>query len=123
MRVAAPPRHRRAAAPTIAQVRGRARLVSSLWWLAAAVGFVVYAYSRPGPAPGCQGDGCWSQQGLLLLLGFVLGLPVTLIGMTICAVVIGFRARSARSGALLGSWVAWVGIGLVVALSRTLTIG
>jgi hypothetical protein len=115
MKVAAPARHRRAPVRTIAQVRSQARLVSSLWWLAAAVGFVLYAYSRPGPAPGCSGDGCWSDRGVLLLIGFVLGLPVTLIGMTVCAIVIGFRARSARSGVLLGTWVAWLGLGLVAA--------
>jgi len=117
MNVAAPPRHRRTPEPTLAQIRGRARLVSSLWWLAAATGFVVYAYSRPGPAPGCEGDGCWSDQGLLLLLGFVLGLPATLIGMTVCAIAIGFRAKSARSGAFLGTWVAWLGIGFVLAIA------
>ena len=37
--------------------------------------------------------------------------------MTVCAIAIGFRAKSARSGAFLGTWVAWLGIGFVLAIA------
>jgi hypothetical protein len=101
---------------SIASVRGRAWMVASLWWLIAAAVYWTFALSRPGPRPDCEGDGCWNEQGALLLLGIFLGLPVMLIGMAACAVVIGVRARRWRSGMLLGTCVAWAGIRVVVLL-------
>ena len=89
-------------------------MVSSLWWLVAATGYLVFALTRPGPAPNCEADGCWSEQGLLLLVGIFLGLPVMLIGMTVCAVTVGFLAKRAKSAVILGTGVAWAGISIVL---------
>ena len=107
---------------TVSRVRRQAWMVSSLWWLAAAAGYGLFARSRPGPQPGCEADGCWNEQLLLFLLGIFIGLPTVLVGMILCAIIIGFRAKRAKSGIRLGTFVAWAGIGVVLVSLRLLTL-
>jgi hypothetical protein len=106
-------------ADPVTRVRRQAWLASTSWWLLLAGAYVLFTKSRPGPPPGCDGVGCLNEQGILLLLGLFVGLPVMIIGMVLSAVVVGFRARHASSGPALGTRVAlatMIGIALVVAL-------
>ena len=112
MSVATPPRHRRASRRTVHQVRSRAWVVSSLWWLAAAAGYLLFALAQPG----CTTDGCLSPRAFLLGLGLISGLPALAVGMALSAIVVATRAKPSRSGGVLGTWAAWCVLGAMLTL-------
>ncbi|MEU4561793.1 hypothetical protein AB0F72_25705 [Actinoplanes sp. NPDC023936] len=105
------------ARPAAGEVRSRALLVSAGWWLAAAAVYLVVAFSAEGAPPGCRGVQCLNTQGLLLVMGMFVGLPVMLVGMALSTAVIVVRSRSARSGLVLGTQATGAAIGVVLALA------
>jgi hypothetical protein len=107
---------------TVGQIRRRALLVSASWWLAAAVVYVLVAFSFAGAPLGCGGIQGLTTRGMLLAMGGLIGLPVMLIGMALSAAVIAALSRSARSGVVLGTLVAGAEIGVVLALATTFAL-
>jgi hypothetical protein len=90
--------------------------IAVLWWLAALVGLLVYAFSPdPTVPPDCSGGTCMGKHGVIFVVGLVYGVPMMMIGLLVDMMVISLARSVVRSAALLGTLVAWATVALVAA--------